>query len=488
MNDYQKHSYMRLPHQRRAPKSLAAAVAAACLLSACSLTPQTPMEPMPVPMAWKTAAPAAGWVSADQARAWAQGQWWRLFDDPVLHGLVERVDLSNQNLKAAAANVAQAQALLRQQQAELLPQLGAQLGQQRSGGDNRVTTGSASLNLNASWAPDVWGRIASAVDAQSASVQASQADLAGARLNAQASLAAAYFALREADAEIALMDEIIASYQRNAKITQNRYDVGVVPRTDTFQAQSTLRNAQATRVALQRSRATYEHAIALLVGEAPAGFSLAPAPWVAAAPAVPTELPSLLLLRRPDIAGAERAVTAANAQIGVARSAYFPNLSLSAGLGAGGSSLANLVSAPSLLWSLGVALAQTVFDAGARDARVAQTMAARDAAVARYRQAALNGMKEVEDQLSALATLAAQTEHVRAAAEAAERIEQQQMNRYQSGLTSYTDVVTAQASALSARRSLLQLQQQRQQAAVSLIQALGGGWQAPWTVTPAVAE
>ena len=485
---YKKHSYLRSKGARRSLIPLMIAVAAAGLLSACSLTPTTPMEPMPVPMAWKNAAPAKGWVSADQARAWSQGQWWRLFDDPVLHGLVERVEVSNQNLKAAAASVDQAQALLRQQQADLLPQLGAQLGQQRSGGDNRTTTGSASLNLNASWAPDLWGRIGGAVQAQTASVQASQADLAGARLNAQASVAAAYFALREVDAEIALMDEIITGYQRAAKITQNRYDVGVVPRTDTFQAQSTLRNAQATRVALQRSRAAYESAIALLVGEAPAGFSIASAPWISAVPAVPPEVPSLLLLRRPDVGSAERAVTAANAQIGVARSAYFPSLSLSAGLGAGGAHLADLVSAPSLLWSLGVTLAQTVFDAGARDARVAQTMAARDAAVARYRQAALNGMKEVEDQLSALATLAAQTEHVRAAADAAERIEQQQMNRYQAGMASYTDVVTAQASALSARRTLLQLQQQRQQAAVSLIQALGGGWQAPWTVPPVVAE
>jgi NodT family efflux transporter outer membrane factor (OMF) lipoprotein len=197
-------------------------------------------------------------------------------------------------------------------------------------------------------------------------------------------------------------------------------------------------------------------------------------------PAVPPELPSLLLLRRPDVASAERAVSAANQQIGVARSAYFPSLSLSAGLGAGGRHVGDLLSAPSLLWSLGVALAQTVFDGGARDARVDQTLAARDAAVARYRQAALTAMKEVEDQLSAQDTLARQTEHVRAAAEIAERIEQQMLNRYQAGLTSYTEVVTAQASALSARRSLLQLQVQRQQAVLALIQALGGGWQAPW--------
>ena len=458
------------------------------LLSACSFAPHTPMEPMPVPMHWKNAAPAAGWVSASEARAWSQGQWWLLWDDPVLHALVQRVELNNQNLKAAAANLAQAQALLRQQQAELWPALGGQLGQQRSGGGDRAASGTANLSLNASWAPDLWGRVGNAVSAQAAGVQASEADLAGARLNAQGSLATAYFALRAADAEIALLDDIIVGYERSARITQNRYDVGVVPRTDTFQAQSTLQNARATRVALQRGRAAYEHAIALLLGEAPAGFALPVASWVSGVPAVPPQLPAPLLLRRPDVAGNERAVTAANAQIGVARSAYFPNLSLSASLGAGGAHLADLVSAPSLLWSLGLTLAQNIFDAGAREARVEQSLAAREAAVARYRQSALTAMKEVEDQLSALATLAAQTEHVRAAADAAERIEQQQLNRYQAGLSSYTEVVTAQASALSARRNLLQLQLQRQQAAVGLIQALGGGWEAPWAASSPAVE
>ena len=242
---------------RQAPRRLLL-LAAIGLLSACSFAPHTAMEPMPVPMHWKHAAPAAGWVSASEARAWSQGQWWLLWDDPVLHALVQRVELNNQNLKAAAANLAQAQALLRQQQAELWPALGGQLGQQRSGGDDRSASGSASLSLNASWAPDLWGRVGNAVSAQAASVQASEADLAGARLNAQASLATAYFALRAADAEIALLDDIIVGYERSARITQNRYDVGVVPRTDTFQAQSTLQNARATRVALQRGRAAYE--------------------------------------------------------------------------------------------------------------------------------------------------------------------------------------------------------------------------------------
>jgi NodT family efflux transporter outer membrane factor (OMF) lipoprotein len=461
-----------------------AAISTATLLAGCSLAPVTPMEPLAAPAGWKNAAPAPGWVSADAARAWSQGQWWLAFDDPILHQLIERVELNNQNLKAAAANVMQAQAQLRQTRAGLWPQLGAQLGQQRSGVDDRSATGSASLNLNATWAPDLWGQSGSAASAQEASVQASEADLAAARLSAQGRLAQAYFALRETDAEMALFDSIITGYQRSALITQNRYDVGVVPRTDTFQAQSTLSNAQASRAALERARAGYEHAIALLLGQAPAGFTLPPAPWQDAAPNVPAEVPSLLLLRRPDVASAERAVSAATSQIGVARSAYFPSLSLSASLGKGSASMGDLLSAPGLLWSMGAVLAQTVFDGGARSARVDQALAARDAAVARYRQSALSAMKDVEDQLNTLSTLQEQTGHARAAADLASRIEQQMLNRYQAGLTTYTDVVTAQASALNARRSLLQLQLQRQQAVVSLIQALGGGWQAPWSSAP----
>jgi NodT family efflux transporter outer membrane factor (OMF) lipoprotein len=297
-------------------------------------------------------------------------------------------------------------------------------------------------------------------------------------------LAQAYFALREADAEIALLGDIISGYQRSVVITQNRYDAGVVARTDTFQAQSALSNAQASRAALQRSRAAYEHSIALLVGQAPAYFTLPAAPWQDAVPSVPAEVPSLLLLRRPDVASTERAVSAANQQIGVARSAWFPSLSLTASVGKGSASMGDLLSAPGLLWSMGVALSQAVFDGGSRNARIDQATAVHDAAVARYRQSVLSAMKDVEDQLNALSTLQEQSEHARAAADLASRIEQQMLNRYQSGLTSYTDVVTAQASALNARRSLLQLQLQRQQSVVSLIQALGGGWQTPWTDAP----
>lgn len=460
-------------------------ISSACLalaLSACSLAPPASTPAVPVPAAWKAQPQApAGWVSADAAQAWAQGQWWRLWDDPTLHALMARANAHNPTLQAAAASVRQAEALLAQQQAARWPTLGLGGNQQRAGGDARATGGSGALNLTASWAPDLWGRVADSARAQGANVQASRADLAAARLSVQASLALAYFALRTADAEIALLDGIIDAYARSAAITRHRYDAGVAARTDTLQAQSTLDNARASREALARSRALGEHAVALLVGEPPAAFGLPAVPdWQAAMPAVPAGVPAALLLRRPDVAAAERAVAAANARIGVARAAWFPNLTLSAAAGAGGAHLLDVIAAPQLAWSLGLSLAQTLFDAGARQAAEEQALAAHAQATALYRQRALAAMKEVEDQLATQHSLARQISHARANADTAARIERQMLNRYQAGLSAYTEVVTAQASALGARRALMQLALQQQQAAVALAQALGGGWQAPW--------
>lgn len=466
----------------KTPRTSLLAPVLLALLSACSMAPPQDAPAVPLSTAWKSAPTAEGWVSADAARAWQAGQWWALFEDPVLSGLMGRVEVSNQNLALAVANVAQAQALLEQQQAALWPTLGVQGNAQRTGGRGAASAGSSlSASLSASWSPDLWGRLGDAARAQAANVQVSQADLANARLSAQGSLANAYFALREADAEIVLLDETVKAYERSTSITQNRYEAGVAARTDLLQAQATLLSAQASRTATARSRAVYEHAIALLVGEAPANFSLAAQQWVDRVPEVPAGVPSALLLRRPDIARAERSVAAANLQIGVARSAFFPSVTLSASGGPStGFPVSNLFSASNMLWSLGLSVAETLFDAGARQARVDQTLAARDAAIATYRQTALTAMGQVEDQLTTLQTLAQQAVQTRQAAEAASRVEQQVLNSYQAGLSAYTAVVTAQASALSQRRGVLQLELQRQQAAVGLIQALGGGWQAPW--------
>ncbi len=446
------------------------------LLAACSSVTPPKASDAPLPTHWKSAAPE-GWVSTAAYRQWQDGRWWQLFGDEVLDALAPQVEVGNQNIAAAAANVAQAQALLRQSEAQRLPTLGVQAAAQRSGDPAH---GSASAGLAASWAPDLWGRIAAGVASQQAQLEASEADLAGARLAAQASLAQAYFQVRELDAESLLMDEIIAGYVRAQSITDNRYRAGIAAHTDLLQAQTTLENARATRESLRRSRATAEHAMALLLGRAPAQFALETAAWRSTVPVVPPLLPSELLLRRPDVASAERAVAAANARIGAAQAAWFPSLSLSAGAGGAAGSIADLLSVPTLTWSLGASLAQTLFDAGARDAAVQQAIAAQQAASAQYRQSALTAMGQVEDQLSALDALARQIAHQQAAAEAAAGAEQRTLNSYQAGLSAYTSVVTAQAATLGARRSLMQLQLQRQQAVVVLVQALGGGWIAPW--------
>jgi NodT family efflux transporter outer membrane factor (OMF) lipoprotein len=463
----------------------AAGLVGAGLLTGCTnLAPPATTPAVATTAQWAGAA-AAGWIKTDARPHWQTTRWWELFNDPVLNGLAAQVDVNNQNLALAAANVAQAEALLRAAEAGLFPTLGAQAGDQRGG---RPTHSSVSLGLDASWAPDVWGSIADSIRAQGANVQASVADLAAARLSAQGGMTQAYFGLREADAEGALLDDIIAGYERAEQITRNSYQAGIAPHTDLLQAQGTLESARATRAALAASRTTFEHAIALFVGKAPADFKLAAAPWKFDIPAIPDVLPSELLLRRPDIAAAERSVVAANARIGVARAAYFPSFGLSASLGGSAATLSTLASAPVLAWSLGLSAAQTLFDGGARGAAVDQARALHDAATATYRQTALTAFGQVEDQLTALGTLATQIDHTRAAAAAATGAETRILNSYRAGISAYTDVITAQATALSTRRSVLQLELQRQQAAVSLIQALGGGWQAPWAASPGTAE
>ncbi|NMM86475.1 RND transporter [Rhodococcus sp. SRB_17] len=459
-------------------------LALALALTACSVAPVYQRPGIATPVAFKEA--GALWQPAAPADALDRGPWWTLFQDAELNRLAKQVQLSNQNIAAAVAAYAQAQALVREQRAALFPSLGASAGASRAGGGGSSRSGTAvQAALGADWAPDLWGRLGSAVDSAAAGAQASEADLASARLSAVGALVAAYFQLREADAEIALLLATVEGYERSLQITQNRYAAGVVARTDVLQAQTQRANALADLATARQNRARFEHAVAVLTGVAPADFSLPPAPWETTVPAVPPGIPSTLLQRRPDIAAAERAVAAANAQVGVQRSAYFPSVSLSASLGRTGSSVSGLFGASGAVWSLGVSVAQTLFDAGAIAARVQGAEAGRDAKVALYRQTVLTAFQSVEDQLSALRTLQEQEPLRQEAVFAAERTEQQLLNRYREGQVSYTEVVTAQVSALSARRALLQLQVSRQLAAASLVQALGGGWQAPWGGAPA---
>ena len=463
---------------------LLALAACACLASGCAVGPAYQRPSAVQPAQFKE---AQGWLPAAPADTLERGPWWTLFGDPVLSELAAGVDVSNQNVAAAVASYAQARALVREQRAALFPSVSLTGGVARSGGgagNTSVAGGNDRLGLGASWEPDVWGSLRAGVNGANANAQASAADLAAARLSAQGELATDYFSLRQTDAQKVLLDTTIEGYQRVLLITQNRFDAGIAAKSDLLQAQTQLASTQSDAVTLVRQRAQLEHAIALLLGKAPADFALAAAPWVVQVPDIPVGLPSELLQRRPDIAGAERRVAAANEQIGIARAGYFPSLSLTGSYGFGASTLADLFKASSSLWSLGVSAAQTVFDAGATSARVEDARAGQQLAVAHYRQTVLTAFGAVEDQLSATHALILQQVFLKTASEAADQVEVQLLNRYRAGQVSYTDVVTAQATALTARRALVQLQSDRQTTAVALIQALGGGWNVAQAATP----
>jgi NodT family efflux transporter outer membrane factor (OMF) lipoprotein len=457
------------------PLRLSLFALAASLVAGCAVGPAYTRPAAPVPAAFKE---AQGFVPAAPGDTLERGPWWTLFGDPALNALAERVEVSNQNVAAAVAAYAQARALVAQQRAALFPTVDLSGSGERAGGGNASAANRYRLSIGSSWEPDVWGRLRAGAAAAGASAQASAADLAAARLAAQGELAADYFSLRQTDAQLALLATTIDGYQRVLRITQNRFNAGIAARSDVLQAQTQLANAQSDALGLTRQRAQLEHAIAILVGKAPADFSLPAAPWKVTVPQVPVGLPSTLLQRRPDIAAAERRVAAANAQIGIARAAYFPNIGLSASYGTGASRVADLFSASNAAWSLGLSAAENLFNGGATRAAVASAQAQRDVAVARYRQTVLDAFGDVENQLAAARVLARQQDLRRQAAEAANQVEQQMVNRYKEGQVSYTDVVNAQATALSARRALVQVQADRQNAAVALIQALGGGWHA----------
>jgi NodT family efflux transporter outer membrane factor (OMF) lipoprotein len=457
------------------PLLLAAALAAGCASLPGGDTPVAPMQ-----AAYKEAPP--GWTDARPLDAIERGAWWTVFNDAELDAMAERVQVDNQNIAAAAAAVAQAQGAYRESRAGLFPSVGLSGGATRSGGEGASSSGSGGggtrfqASVGASWEPDLWGRLRGGASAAASRAQASEADLASARLSALGQLAGNYFKLRDTDIEAALLRETVDGYQRVVQITQNRYDAGVAPKSDLLQAQTQLANAQADLATLQQDRAQLEHALAVLQGLPPAQFSLAPrTAALPQPPRVPLGVPSTLLQRRPDIAAAQRRVAAANAQIGVARAGYFPSLSLSASTGGSAARLADLFSAN--VWSLGLSIAQVVFDAGATGARVDQARAGWEQAVAQYRQTVLGAFQDVEDQLATLKALQQQQALREQAAQAATLTEQQVFNRYRAGQVSFSEVVQAQVTALSARRALAALAASRQVATVALIQALGGGWQ-----------
>lgn len=449
----------------------AAAATLLMTLAACSIGPAYQRPAAAIPAHFKE---AEGWVVAQPADGLQREAWWERFGDPQLNALAARVSVSNQNIAAAVAAYAQARAVVGQQRAGLFPSVSLSGAVNRSEGRNQQQD--VQFGLGGSWEPDVWGRLQRSVTGAGASAEASAGDLATATLSAQGELVSNYLLLRQTDEQRRLLSAAIEDYQRVLQITQNRYNAGVAPKTDVLQAQTQLASAQSELQGLQRIRAQLEHAIAVLIGEPPSGFAIAQLAWMPVVPAVPLALPSELLQRRPDIAAAERRVAAANEQIGIARTAYYPSLTLGASEGIAAGSVAALASNPVTVWAIGISMTQSIFNAGLVKNRVAGAEAAYEAAVARYRQTVLAAFQSVEDQLVATRVLAQQESLLSDASQAASAVEQQQLNRYRAGQVSFLEVTAAQTTALNARRALVQQQGSRQVASVSLIQALGGGW------------
>ena len=456
-------------------------LAGAAALSACMVGPRYNKPVAETPAAYKE---TGDWKIAQPRDTINRGPWWEVFGDPQLNALVQQVEVSNQTVRVAEARLRQAEAVVEQTRAGFLPTVSGSTGATRSRTPNVSGASAASaapanvynLALSASWAPDLWGNVRSAVDVNLANAQTSAANLGGVRLLAQAQLAINFFQLRALDSQRQLLETTVAAYQKSLDLTRNRYNAGVAARAEVVLAQTQLRSTQAQLIDVGVQRAQLEHAIAILVGKAPADFALALAPLGLTVPVMPPGLPSELLERRPDIAAAERQMAAANAQIGVAQAAYFPTLTLNGVFGFRANTPQNWLVAPSRLWSVGPALAETLFDGGSRDAVKKQAEAAYDANVATYRQTVLNAFKEVEDNLSALRTLEAEAKTQDEAVQSSRLSTELTLNQYKAGTVNYLNVVTVQAVQHNNEATAVKLLGQRLVAAVALVQALGGGW------------
>ncbi|MGA8147608.1 MAG: efflux transporter outer membrane subunit [Gallionellaceae bacterium] len=447
------------------------------VLSGCAVGPDYHQPAIAVPAAFKE---AQGWKLAQPQDEALRGTWWELYGDTQLNALVEQVTVSNQNVHVAEAQYRQALAVLARSRAAYFPTLSASAsaGRAQSGGSVVVTPADL-VALNASWEADVWGSIRRSVESSSASAQASAADLQAALLSIQATLVQTYLQLRINDAQSRLLDQTAAAYQRTLQLTRNRYDTGVVGDLDVSEAETQLKSTQAQAIDLGEQRGQLEHAIALLVGKAPADFTLAPTYVLPALPSIPIDIPSTLLERRPDVAAAERRAAAANAQIGVAQAAFFPTLMLGASGGFQSSSWSNLFSLPNRFWSLGPSLAMTLFDGGAHSAQKEQAIAIYDQNVATYRQTVLTAFQSVEDSLVSLRVLAREETMQLEAARSAHDSLSLTSEQYQAGTVSYLNVVTAQVAALGADLGSLNIAGRRLLSSTALLKALGGGWRSP---------
>ncbi len=459
------------------------------LIVGCAVGPNYHRPSAPVPQKFKE---AEGWKPAEPREVASGSAWWSVFDDATLDDLEKQIDISNQTLKASEAAWRESMALVSEARAGFFPAIGVTAAATRSGGPGssaNVGAGAATvpqshprnqfaLDGTAAWDIDIWGKIRRTLESNIANARASEADLAAARLTAQAALASDYIELRIAEEQQHLLDETVDAYKRSLEIANNQYKVGVVAKADVITAETQLHGAESQQIAIGVTRATLEHAIAVLIGKAPADLALPPGTFGTTVPIVPAGVPSALLERRPDIAAAERRMAAANAQIGIAIAAYFPDLTLSGSFGYASSLAAGLVKAPNNVWSFGGNAADTLLDFGLRPAQVRQTRAAYDAAVANYRQTVLTAFQQVEDQLATLRILEQQVQVEEQTVKSANLAVQLTLNQYKAGTVAYTSVITAQTIALADAQTLLNIRQSRLVASVALIEALGGGWSA----------
>jgi NodT family efflux transporter outer membrane factor (OMF) lipoprotein len=466
--------------------TLIVAAVLATVLAGCAVGPDYKQPAAEVPAAYKEAAP--GWKVAQPADQHDRGAWWTIYNDPQLDALEDKLNTSNQTIAQYAAAYRQARALVGEARAAYFPVISGSAGLTRSGNGSSASLASSSgsarssvnnsynVQLDASWEPDLWGKVSRTVSAQEASQQGAAATLANARLSAQGTLAQTYFSLRSLDAMQKLLDDTVVAYEKSLKLTQNQYAQGVAARSDVIQAQAQLQSAQAAAIDNGIARAQDEHAIAVLVGEPASTFSIPAAPLTATPPTVPAQMPSALLERRPDIAAAERAAKAANEQIGVAIAAFFPSLTLSATGGFQSSVLSQLLTAPARFWTLGPQLAGTIFDGGLREAQTNAARAAYDQDVAVYRQTVLAAFQDVEDNLASQRILEQEIVVQRQAVASAQQALDIVTNQYKSGTVAYLSVLTAQTTAFTAEQKLASLAGQRMVSSVGLVKALGGGW------------
>ncbi len=476
------------------------AIAAALgFLCSCNPAPKYAKPPAQAPAAFKEAVPqqykeGTGWKIGKPGDDVIRGKWWEIYNDPKLNALEEQVQISNQSIIGAEANFRAARALVVSARSALFPTVTAGPGITNShfSRNSRTSTvlvpGSASaipgtitdysLPIDVSYTIDFWHRIRNTIAANAFQAQASAADVSTAILSTQAELAQDYFQVRALDTERKILAETVENYRKNVELTFTRFSGGIASEEDVAQAQNQLdiTTAQATDQGV--ARATYEHAIAMLVGKPPAEFSLPVAPFTPNPPPVPVALPSELLERRPDIAAAERRVAAANAQIGVARAAYYPNVTLSASAGLQSSSFTQWFTWPSRFWSVGPQLAQTLFDVGARRGLNEQAQASYEQTVANYRQTVLTAFQAVEDNLSTLRILSQEVVEQRTAIRSASRYLDLSQTRYRGGVDSYLNVITAENTVLTARETEVQIQLRQMTASAALVMALGGGWNA----------